>query len=497
MIQLVPGSYDYDSGVYKAPCYKVHDMMLELILKKCRENNFIRLAQSYQQEGKAELQVKVRRLVVHINDAKDDIIIGRHLSQLRSLSLFGATCVPPLSELRFIRVLFLLTGFPRHQAERVDLTRVSQLSQLRYLKVDSGTRGNIEVVLPSQIRSMQHLERLEVQESMIRSIPTDIVDLPCLSHLIITTLWMTLPDGICKVKSLRVLRHFRLPADSSHIIDGLGELTNLAELSLDCKYRPEGGSRKALAAWSSSLNKLSNLTVLRVYSYPYSCCADALSSWVSPPFPFLEELHVLGWTFSRIPRWIGGLHNLHSLHFGVKEVSNFSCRDDVGLIGMLPNLILLNLRIEGDVPPEGIVISGSAGFKRLELFYLEVRSTSGLAFEAGAMPNLRKMALAFDQRESDRATVPVGLEHLGGLRTITIIGARVGGDDTDTYEDRFHAFIEMFREAIKGLPSQPTFDSMDNHGMFRYRSFHRICFRFLVKPFSERCCLCSRMVHTV
>jgi hypothetical protein len=224
-----------------------------------------------------------------------------------------------------------------------------------------------------------------------------------------------------------------------------------------------------MAAWSSSLNKLSNLRMLGVYSYPYSCCADALSSWVSPPFPFLEELHVLGWTFSRIPRWIAGLHNLHSLHFGV---SNFSCRDDVGIIGMLPNLIQLYLRIEGDVPPEGIVIiSGSAGFKRLELFYLEIRSTSGLAFEAGAMPNLRKMALAFDQRESDRATVPVGLEHLGGLRKITIIGARVGGNNnTDTYEDRFDAFIDMFREAIKGLPSRPEFEILQGRDMFRYRS---------------------------
>jgi hypothetical protein len=166
MIQLVPRSY-HDYIAYKAPCYKVHDMMLELILKKCRENNFVRLAQSYQQEGKAELQVKVRRPTVHINDAKDDttvdVISGRHLPQVRSLSLFGANCVPPLSKLRFLRVLFLLIGHSSRQG-RVDLTCLSQLSQLRYLKVKHGTHPvipvTIDIVLPSQIRSMQHLERL-------------------------------------------------------------------------------------------------------------------------------------------------------------------------------------------------------------------------------------------------------------------------------------------------------------------------------------------------
>ncbi|CAN6339062.1 unnamed protein product [Urochloa humidicola] len=102
--------------------YKVHDMMLEMILKKCRENNFARLAHD-QQEAMAGLQVKVRRLAVHhiISDAKDDtevdVIIGIwHLSQVRSLSLFEANCVPPLSKLRFLRVLFLLIGFPnRHK----------------------------------------------------------------------------------------------------------------------------------------------------------------------------------------------------------------------------------------------------------------------------------------------------------------------------------------------------------------------------------------------
>ncbi|CAD6260977.1 unnamed protein product [Miscanthus lutarioriparius] len=185
-----------------------------------------------------------------------------------------------------------------------------------------------------------------------------------------------------------------------------------------------------------------------------------MSSWVSPPFPFLKELDVAGWTFSRIPRWIGGLDNLHTLRFGVKEVSNFTW-DDIGTIGMLPNLIILYLRVEGDVPAEGIVISGSTGFKHLQEFYLQIKSTSHLAFEEGAMPNLRDLALSVIPKECYRATAPVGLEHLASLQRIFVYGG-IGRKQTlpqNINNASFEAFCAMFREAITGLPTQLTFHS--------------------------------------
>jgi hypothetical protein len=149
---------------------------------------------------------------------------------------------------------------------------------------------------------MHHLETLEIQCLHVLSIPPDIVDLPCLSHFIVSG--VMLPDGIGKVTTLRTLRTFKLPADSSGIvIESLGNLTNLAELSLSCHVEGPMTAAWMAAAWSSSLLKLSNLRKLFVISYPYSCCIDAqMSTWVSPPFPFLEELDVAGWTFSRVPR---------------------------------------------------------------------------------------------------------------------------------------------------------------------------------------------------
>jgi hypothetical protein len=275
-----------------------------------------------------------------------------------------------------------------------------------------------------------------------------------------------LPDGTVQVKSLRALRYFRLPADSSlsdNIIEGLGELTSLKELELQCHVRGQAMrcipmTTAWMAAWSSSLHKLSNLRMLRVNSFPFSCCAEALSSWVSPPFPFLEELDVAGWTFPRVPRWIGGLHNIRTLRFGVKEVSDLIW-DDVGLIGMLPNLIELYLRIDGDVVPAGgIVIGCSTGFKLLRDFHLEIKSTSKLAFEAGAMPNIRRIGMSSTvdpNQRNKQAAAPVGLEHLASLKVIKVF--RMTYDDLD-------AFVDMLREVAKGLPNQPAIECLCTQG---------------------------------
>ncbi|KAL6857107.1 hypothetical protein ACP4OV_018489 [Aristida adscensionis] len=455
--------------VYNGACenkvshYRVHDMMLDLIVSKCIENNFLSLVDNPKE--------KVRRLSIHLSGVEHDttdVVIGKQLAKVRSLSIFGATHMLPFSELKFLRVLSLVE-FPS-EVRRIDLTCINQLSQLRYLKV-AGANWRIEqeysLVLPSSIQSMQHLETLEIDGISVSSIPQDIVDLPCLSHLIMPKDTM-LPTGICKVNSLRTLKWFRLPTGSSEIIKGFGELTNLVELRLDCRTMV-GANRGCIpmptawvAAWSSSLQKLGNLRVLHIFaSRHFSCCADALSS-LSRPFPKLEYLNVLGWTFSRVPRWIGDLHNLRTLYFRMKEVSSFSRDDDVTNLGKLPCLTHLYLRIEGNVPAEGIVVGGNTGFTVLKIFALEIKRTSYLKFETGAMPNLQWMSLVVHRDECENAATSIGLEHLLSLKYIGISGQSLEGDDR--YEEpgestEFGKFTAMFREAVNSLPGRPKFEA--------------------------------------
>ncbi|KAL6658721.1 hypothetical protein ACP70R_002761 [Stipagrostis hirtigluma subsp. patula] len=112
--------------------YKVHDMMLNLIISKCRDNNFVSVV--HDPQARAELQDKVRRLTVHSGaEEKMDVITSRQLAQVRSLAIFSAKCVPRMSDFKCLRVVFLL-DFPRH-VMKIDLKWIIEVPQLRYLKV--------------------------------------------------------------------------------------------------------------------------------------------------------------------------------------------------------------------------------------------------------------------------------------------------------------------------------------------------------------------------
>lgn len=173
-----------DNNIEALYC-RVHDMMLDVIIKRCREINFLTVVQNWQ--AVTEVEDKVRRLFI-LNGALGDATmpVTSLVSQVRSLAIFeGSPWTPPLAEFSFLRVLFL--EFPKHVV-RLDLASITQLSQLRYLKLVSDkwspNASTGSVVLPGQIQCLRHLETLEIPSVPVCSIPSDVVNLPCLSHLV-------------------------------------------------------------------------------------------------------------------------------------------------------------------------------------------------------------------------------------------------------------------------------------------------------------------------
>ena len=148
-------------------CYKVHDMMLDLILSKCAEDNFNSLA--YSSEDMTRLHgctYKIRRLslVSQVDRITKKTISWRasdSISQVRSLVWFGdCKSIPRLSQLKYIRVLSF--ECPNSFGDsHLDLTAISQLFQLRYLKVSNYWSAE----LPSEIRGLVHLDTLDVPYS--------------------------------------------------------------------------------------------------------------------------------------------------------------------------------------------------------------------------------------------------------------------------------------------------------------------------------------------
>ncbi|WVZ96418.1 hypothetical protein U9M48_042056 [Paspalum notatum var. saurae] len=395
----------------------VHGMMLELITRRSRDDNFIVVL--HDPHALAGMQGKVRRLSADLRGTEYGTMAV--LSQVRSVTIFGESkWVPTLIEFKFLRVPYI-----DHIDDvfEIDLTCIGLLSLLRYLKCYLLRFGGCQ------------LETLKLPKlAGCTIIPSDITYLPRLSILVLP--WNTrLPDGESKMKSLRTLHGTSLTKSALEDIKGLGELTNLAVLTLHLQSPDKCSSNvdttvdqdTKIAALCSSLEKLGKLKHFTLYSSVVSYSSDALlSSSSGAPPQSLQWLSLRPWTFSRLPEWMAHLYNLYHLTVAVKQV----IQEDIGIIGALPLLRTLDLRISPGIPAERIVVGSTTGFTFLKCFMLCTDRLSCWTFEEGAMPKLERLDLSLDEQEWDEAT-PSGLEHLSSLEEIDVSTVYYDSDDHD------------------------------------------------------------------
>ncbi|XP_066326514.1 disease resistance protein RGA5-like [Miscanthus floridulus] len=420
---------------------RVHDMMLDLIIHKCREENFVTASDDIQDISGT--RSTVRRLSLYLNGVTDSKSLGTiQLSHVRALTRFGtSTYIPPLGEFKHLRVLNLELRVGVAQMT-VDLTGLCYLFQLRYLKIMIFGFGYIE--LPSKISGLQQLETLEIDVGKVQ-IPSDVVHLRRLRHLIVSG-GFSLPGGIGNMKSIHTLRFRQLcmSLSSADTIKEIGELTNLRDLQLRFNYERrstgyEAAARQSLDALHSSLGKLLDLRYLDIKHD--GCLDDGFSSLSG------SGMTLWGW-HSRLPRWIGQLQNLHDLQLAVKEVHG----DDIRILAQLASLTNLHVKIQA-TPRENMVIC-RAGFPVLKHFEIGCSRMSYLIFEAGAMPRLQMLEVYFNASGWDKhGGAPTGIEHLSGLKEITV---RISG--RGARESNRRAALSALRNAADAHPGYPTTD---------------------------------------
>ena len=160
---------------------RVHDLMLDLILLKCTEENFITTNGClHNMKGTSQ----VRRISHQFHTRNMAPAVERmNLSQLRSYMLYpAAKYVPVISKFELLRVLRLELGdFGRLNSECLDLSNsISHLFLLRYLKV-SGFR----LKQPKKFGKLQHLMTLEMIGNCLDSgnPSLDVTTLSSLRHL--------------------------------------------------------------------------------------------------------------------------------------------------------------------------------------------------------------------------------------------------------------------------------------------------------------------------
>ncbi|CAD6258182.1 unnamed protein product [Miscanthus lutarioriparius] len=402
----------------------VHHIIFDLINHNSKEEEFI-AAIDYSQPITG-LSTKAHRLSFRFSSAKYAKQPARiTMSQLRSLGFFGfIKCMPPIVEFKHLRVLVLDFWGSHDGHMSLNLSRICILFQLRYLKIS----GDIMVELPAEMQGLHYLETLEI-DARLSAVPLDIVHLPSLLHLGLRAA-TKLPDGIGHIKSLSTLLYFDLGCNSEDNIRSLGQLTNLRHLHLTCSaVLCSDHLKRKLIPLAFSLGKLGHLKSLTLTPDALrTAILFDISSGIFSPSIFLQRLEFLPpiCFFSRLPTRFGELHKLRILKVVVKELQG----NDINNIAGLPSLVVFSLYVWTALT--GTVIFSTMAFPALKYFKFTCGVTS-LAFQAGAMPSLRRLKLCFyAHRGENHSRVLDGIEHLVNLQEVSgQIGVLPGGDESD------------------------------------------------------------------
>ncbi|VAI00352.1 unnamed protein product [Triticum turgidum subsp. durum] len=421
----------------------VQVMVHDLIVHKSAEENFT-VVVDYNRKILA-LSHKVRRLSLQLGDAKyAKIPANISKSQVRSLGVFGLSeCMPFIGEFKLVRVLNLQL-FGHHNGDQdltIDLTGISELFHLRYLKIVC----DVCVKLPGRMRGLQCLETLDVMDTPKGTyVPWDIIYLTRLLHLSLppdTNLldWSVGDDlSLCKPYRLQDLCiSTPLSSDTDHLKRNMHAMDYL-------RYEHDSLKTIKLVAHGSSVSY--DLWILDKITH------HVQRMEVSPHSPVI---------FCDMHLWDIQHGNLCILKNAVDGLSV----NDVDILSGLPALTDMSLYVQKS-PNIKIIFCTGAGFTALK--YLKLRFMSGIAwlrFEADTMPNLWKLRLVFDAipqldqrldlysvgdqwKQYRHGTALISVQHIPRLREVS---AKFGGAAADLeYVSRIGV--------VSNHPSNPIID---------------------------------------
>uniref|UniRef100_A0A0E0MK36 Uncharacterized protein n=1 Tax=Oryza punctata TaxID=4537 RepID=A0A0E0MK36_ORYPU len=432
MVDLVISKDTLHRGTSEDQC-RVHDMMLEIMVSKSLESNFVSLVGG-QYEGMSYTDHTIRRLSIHggVEAGKDsssskntaahrgtggNSIKGMMVQHVRSLSIFDPEVHNILSRLReftLLRVLDLedCNGLTNHH-----MSCICRMYLLRFLSL----KGTDIKVMPSRVGDLEHLQMLDVRQTQLKDLPKTVTKLEKLEHLLFfdkgDSGWI-LPQGINKMKALRQLKKSAVVFDAK-VAEEIGELDQLQELAIfvDSGKEMNEDVDKKLASSLSKMYSLRWLDIgnLNAGKWPFSKIMKFLHDIKSPP-QLLRYLRICG-HIDRLPNWVESLHDLVELqlrwtHLYCDELFNVLCK--------LPNLKRLFLGsyfIQG----QHMVARSSQRFRELkELILGYTASNCGVyEFEEGSMPNVEMLVVCF----GDQGKKIVGIEHLKRLKEAQFSGA--------------------------------------------------------------------------
>ncbi|XP_062182231.1 disease resistance protein RGA5-like [Phragmites australis] len=431
---IQPVDFQYDGRVYAC---RVHDMILDLIVCKAVEENFVTVLTDRKQMLVS--QDKVHRLSLGHHGQENVIAYSMVPTHVRTLNIFRYSEQMPLSDFRALRVLDLDGN---ENLENSYLEDIGKLFHLRYLRIKASN-----ITLPEQIGELRFLVILDLLNCPgLSELPASIVKLRHLKWLIAPP--VNLPDGVGNMQALEFLSLIVVDYTTSiTLLQELGSLTKLRTLGLDWRISALHRDRKTYADnFVSSLDILgrSNLQYLTLIS-PWSL-DFLLDSW-SPPPHLLQELGIKGWYLSNIPVWMASLANLSYLDIEVKMR-----QETLQILGDFPALQFLKLCSNPAGPVERCLVVSNNGFQCLKKFSFV--GWVNLMFEERAMPMLETLEFQIIAHAVQTACgigpPDLGICHLSALRNLVVNvhceGARI---------EEVEALEAAIRIGTSMLPNHP------------------------------------------
>ncbi|GJN38120.1 hypothetical protein PR202_gb27132 [Eleusine coracana subsp. coracana] len=399
----------------KVKSCQVHDMVLEYIISKAAEEDFITVVGSHW--SMPTRSNKVRRLSLHNSDPRRTKNVDTmNMSHVRSLTVFESLDKLHFRSLKTELVQVLdLEGCTALRESHIKVSDICKMILLKYLSL---RRTDIKK-LPPNICKLKNLETLDIRETEVEELPTTIGQMERINNIFggdkRTRKTLKLPEELKEtMKNLRILSGIEI-VDGSTAASDLGYFTGLKKLVI-CRIH---NSAEIFRDLLSSIQYLSGYSlqtlVINDESSDFFGTLDSMSSYPTD----LRALELSGRLF-KLPKWLNSLNDLVKLTLSVTALRT----DNLLFLSGLNSLFSLTFSSSKKYNPAiaaiveknkfdsgGEIFIPAGGFSKLKLLRIFVPLLPSLNFAKKATPQLEKLELRFKM-----------LEGLHGIDEIEMLG---------------------------------------------------------------------------
>ncbi|WVZ50596.1 hypothetical protein U9M48_001837 [Paspalum notatum var. saurae] len=434
----------------KVKSCQIHDMVLEYIVFKASDENFITLVGCHWQTPFPTY--KVRRLSVQKNDGKEkEKVESMELSHVRSLTALGNSRALH-STLHKFQILQVLDLECCKDLSFNQLKKICKMHLLKYLSL----RQTDVTRIPSKISRLESLEVLDIRETSITKLPESVDKLQRMEHLLAGNKnknhALKLTEAITKMTALQTLSGVEICTGRSakELLIALQNLTNLKKFTIYRVGRLTNGNDVLLLSAIEHLSSCS-LKYLAIDDDFTGFLDTSLNISQAPP----EHLHTLGLSgkLSKVPDWIGSLHNLEKLTLSLTSLMT----ESLLVLAELPELFslifsldstknnasVLKILHDNTFKSGGKIFVPAGGFEKLKLLRFVAPVLPPLSFLEGAMPKLQRIEMRFRMMDGI-----YGLENLASIRQVVLTISSQAPEDAKAKASQVKELARMIHENV-------------------------------------------------